>query len=311
MNIGFKGKFQVVKKQVLMDGDVPKLDANGCQIVVSEDLCAEFDNLITNSGLNRIGTGSALDYCYLSSDNSEPSITDSSVLGFLASATVSSSADAGNSTTGDVYFSLSKTYSFGAGVGTGNISKLGIGWNSGGNGLWSIQLIKDSEGNPTVISKLDYEILEITYILTTHIDSVDYTGVVNISGIDHDVIVRPSQISRWRTKEPDVLVASPYECFFYTGDITDIDSYPGGTVLGFSRSIARSYIDQSYEYKYIISADIATGNSPLGIKSIRISANNINRISYQAQFDPPIMKTSEQTLKLPPFFITWGRYVSP
>lgn len=310
MNLGFKGRFKVVKKQVLMDGDKPILDKNGYQIVVGEDIVAEFDNLITNTGLNRIGTGTVLSHCYLSSDNTEPSFTDNSVVGFLAAAPRGRIDDAGNSTVGNIYFSLSTTYSFAAGVGTGNISKLGIGWDASGSNLWSIQLVKDLNGDATVISKLPNEILEITYVLTTYISAVDYVGSVTISGVSHNVTVRPSVIGNWKNLEPHVLVSSMYQCRFCSGAIGSIENQPSG-FMDNTLAVNGSYTNQSLEYKYLISADVSQGNSPTGIKSLYIAANNTNKIAYQAEFNPPIMKTDQQTLKLPPFIISWGRYVAP
>ena len=51
------------------------------------------------------------------------------------------------------------TWRFGQGVAAGNISEVGLGW--GNSNLWNRALIKDANGNPTTITVLSDEYLDV------------------------------------------------------------------------------------------------------------------------------------------------------
>ena len=315
--IGIKGRFEVYTQKVLMsENGTPILDDDGNQVPIGGRYKqTAFDNLITDSGLNQLASGSVIDYCYLSTSNVEPLVTDTSLAGVIANSNTAVNAGENSRSVvmGNVYYAYFKTFRFAAGQGTGNISKLGIGWNAAATGLWSAQLVKDSAGNNLTLTKAADEILEVTYIVSTYLNTSDYIGTITISGTTHNVTVRPSQVTLWNTFTPDKYIQSLYQCDAYTTSIGDISNKPPGSVIGTVTNImanAKTYVDNSFELAIPITFVSSIANNASGIKSIRVTGNNSNKFYHQVEFTPSIMKTDIQKLILPDFVISWGRYVT-
>ncbi|RLC21493.1 MAG: hypothetical protein DRH93_11690, partial [Deltaproteobacteria bacterium] len=123
-----------------------------------------FDNLITNYGLNRMASSSDyLLYCHVGTNNTPPAYTDTSLAGFLHGAGANGSATHPHSTSNPTYRSIKKVYRFDAGEATGNISEVGISRKSSSGDLFSRALIVDSSDNPTTITILSDESLDVEY----------------------------------------------------------------------------------------------------------------------------------------------------
>lgn len=320
MNIGFAGKFIVHKQKVQMKDGVPVLDKDGNQILIGEpEKVAEFENLITNGGLNRLGTGSAIDFYYLSSDNTEPNVSDTTLSGFLGGSNSSQGSGYGaySVDTPPYFTSTNQTYRFAAGVATGNISKIGTGWGSANriDGLWSVALVKDINGNNTTITKLPEEILDITYELRTYIPSADFTGTVAISGVTYNAIVRAANISQtWggssNSINPTLDIKS---AALYAGDIGDVKNGPVGGGAATVQVSKESYINNSMELGFKVSALISQANFTGGVRSflVRYNAANQWQVSLSRASDgAAIPKTAEYSLTMPILKIKWGRYVA-
>lgn len=323
MNIGFAGKFTIHKQKVKMRDGVPVLDKDGNQILIGKpEKVTEFENLITNGGLNRLGTGSAIQYVYLSSDNTEPNVSDSALSGFLGGSNTRVGAGYGSYSidTTPYFTSINHTYRFAAGIATGNISKIATGWGSPNavTGLWSVALVKDINGNNTTITKLPEEVLDITYELRTYIPSGDFTGTVTISGVTYNAIVRAARINQaWGGSSSNINpVIGIIDAYFYKNDIRDVKNAPlagSGEVSpgSFSKD---SYIDNSMELGFKLSASISQANFTTGVRSFVVGNNDANQwqVSLSRASDgAAIPKTSEYSLTMPTFKIKWGRYVAP
>lgn len=320
MTIGFAGKFIIHKQKVLMTDGIPVLDSDGSQILIGDSVkVAEFDNLITDGGLNRIGTGNSVaDVIYLSSDNSTPKFSDTTLAGLLggSNSTLANSIGDSSVDTPPYFVSNRTTKRFLAGVGTGNIAKIGVGWGSVGaiSGLWSVALVKDAVGTNTTITKLADEILDVTYEVRTYFPSTDYTGVINISDVPHNVKVRVSLLSEsWASVglNPTALLSYVY---LYSDGVGTVKGLPSGSRADASIS-EKGYIDGSYESRYTIQASVDQANFPDGIKGLFVGGYQNNNY-WQAEFtrvsdSKGIMKTSEFSLIMPDFVISWGRYVAP
>lgn len=317
MNIGFAGKFTIHKQKVQMQDGAPLLDKDGNQILIGDsERVAGFENLITNGGLNRLGTSNPIMVFYLSADNTEPTITDSSLLSLLGGSTSKIAGGTGDSsiTVPPYYVSSYQTNRFAAGVATGNISKVATGWGTAArvDGLWSVALIKDSNGNNTVITKLADEILDITYELRVYLPSVDNESTVTISGVTYKVKVRLSDLKSTWSGNSIAPVVTINSAAMYQENIGAVTSRPSGNVALVSVN-AVPYVDGSFESKYVANATIDKANFITGVRSLSLANSGFN--AWQVEFSrvsngAAIPKTSEYSLTLPPFIVKWGRYVA-
>lgn len=316
MNLGFAGRFELIKQKVRVDNQGnPLLDDNGNQIAVGEPwLVSEFDNLITDVGLDNLGTDNPLQYIYLSTNNAEPTVNDSTIIEILASKKIhllfGVSQGPDSKSKAPHYVSCNYTVDFAAGEGTGNIAKIGTGKNSDGSGLWSSALIKNNDVN-TVINKLPDEILKVVYNLRLYINTSDYVNTVTISGNPHDVIVRVADFNRWGSLPLDTILLMELASVF-DANISDMYATPLGNVNDRVFNTPLSYVPGSYEKGYVFTLEIGEGNFAKGIKSLLIISPNdyLKKKYWQISFTPPIMKTSSDRLSFPPFYIQWGRYES-
>ncbi len=172
---GLYGRFRIVKHR------------NG---EISQEL--EFDNLILNSGLERWGTGAIIERCQIGSGNTAPAVSDINLAALLATTTSRKNVTPSIvANTTSRWAEVTTCYRFDAGVGTGTIAEVGMGWS---DGLWSRSLIKDGSGVPTTITKLYDETLDVYYTLRIQYPSSDITGSIVLEGVTYDYVLRPANI---------------------------------------------------------------------------------------------------------------------
>ena len=312
MNLGLAGKYTFHKQKVAMKDGKPLLDENGNQILIGErEKIAEFENLITNNGLDLIGKRASCNHMILSSDNSAPLVTDSSVtvLGVSTTAATGDATRNKNVTTAPYWVSYQCVRRFEAGVATGNIAKVAISNNSQGTDLFSIALVKDGNGNPTTITKLADEILDVAYELKTYLNTSDTTSTIKISGKTHNITSRLWGFNliggAWVDK-----ILYIYDVRISESTLTPITGTYSGISVGTTFS---PYITSSYTLNVNIpTIPISMANYPAGISTVFLtdggSYSYNSTSSYQFGISPPIMKTSIHTLQLPPITLSWGRY---
>lgn len=314
MNLGLAGKYTIYKQKVAMEDGIPLLDENGNQVLLGEqEKVAEFENLITNNGLDLIGKRANCAYMILSSENTVPLVTDTTI-NVLAS---SSNAGTGDGTkekqvsTKPYWVGFTTVTRFAAGVGTGNIAKVAVSNNAQGTDLFSIALVKDINGNPTTITKLADEILDVSYQLRTYLDDSDTTSTITISGNTHTVTARACAIA-FKQAPWVSSIANIYKVRIGSAPMVSAMDIPSNlTDASFNNG---AYSPGSYKLNVNISQlPINTHNFTNGISLIHtLETGNVSAYSNNATFQfgisPPIMKTSTQTLTLPPITLSWGRY---
>ena len=122
-----------------------------------------FKNIVLDTGLNQMSVGTWIDRVRVGSGNSTPVASQTQLNNTIASTTtvLSGSDSVTKQTTTSPYYSAAKiTYRFGEGVAAGNISEVGCGWGTG-LALWNRALVKDLNGNPTTITVLSDEFLDV------------------------------------------------------------------------------------------------------------------------------------------------------
>ena len=308
-NMGMAGEFRVVVKRA--DGST-KIDT-GYQ-----------KNLILNQGLDFFGGDNGANmmaYCVIGSGNSQPSYTqnklDTAITGVSGSSN-STKLDYDASRDGNLYKtnSVSK-YSF-TGLNNVNISELGLAStysNPSTYYLCTRALIKDSSGNPTTITVLSGEILEIYYKLWAVFDTTDKTGTLNLlDGVGGSVAYNWKLRLAYVTSAAYIYVESRLKNIsntgkysnFNTGDLVAITSSPSGTGSNYSFTFG-SYTSGSYKLVVSLTLTVDQENKPIRTMTLATSMG-----SYQIRFgsvanDSPITKTSTQTLSIP-IEVSWGRY---
>ena len=315
-NMGMTGEFRCVVKRA--DGST-KIDT-GYQ-----------KNLILNQGLDFFGGGNGSDmmaYCVIGSGSSQPSYTqnklDTAIKG-VGGVDFSDKYNYNASTDGGIYKTNKvRKYSF-TGLNNVNISEVGLASNYSSSTTYFLctrALIKDSNGNPTTITVLSGEVLEIYYKLWAVFDTTDKTGTLNLlDGVGGSVAynwrLRPARVGDKNT----YITGTNYNglgCpvganytggagqWFYTGEIQGISAEPLNSIDRLSLSLG-NYTKDSYKIVINISATVSQING-----SIRSILVNTTLGTYQIRFgsvanDSPITKTNTQTLSIPIEF-SWGRY---
>lgn len=274
----------------------------------------ESPNLITNAGLDAMGDGSLwLRYCYVGSSGATPSVTDTSMGSFIAYTVGKQDTTSSTSGSAPYYTERVTTYRFAQGVAAGNIAEVGVGWNSTGTGLFSRALIVDEFGNPTTITVLPDETLDVVYTFRLYPKTTDDTGSVTFSGNiggNFDWIFRPANITSNSSQTGWYVTQSGTSggdkgnvAVLYTGDIGSITSTPSDKFGSVYNITPRSYVPGSYERIFDYDIGLNDGNNPLGIRSM---AMKMGIGYYQIQFDPAIPKTSNDVLKLSVKY-SWAR----
>ena len=318
-NIGMTGEFRCVVKK--SDGST-KIDT-GYQ-----------KNLILNQGLDFFGGGngtSMMEFCIIGSGNSKPVYTqnklDTAIAGVSVSDNFSTKYDYDAARDGSLY----KTnrvckYSF-TELNNVNISELGLAStysNATTYFLCTRALIKDSNGNPTTITVLNGEQLDIYYKLWIVYDVTDKTGTLNLlDGVGgstaYNYIARLAGVGGTniggsaKYGEPTVGLALSASAgnnshFVANGEIGAITGSPSGTSSENSPSVSTAtYTPGSYKRQMTWSFSISQANF-----AIRSAMFYTKMAFWQIRFgsvanDSPITKTDTQTLSIPIEF-SWGRY---
>jgi len=271
-----------------------------------------FHNLVLDAGLNRMSVGSWADRCCVGSGNSTPSVTQVALQSFIASTTTYNISDSGLVTTSPCYLWARRTWRFAVGVATGNISEVGLGWSN--TNLWNRALVKDINGNPTTITVLSDEYLDVVSEIRVYpaesisgsFNLLDKTGAL-ISA--HTYTGKPYlSAASWITSEVKMNdSSSPSPNYVFSGDIgATVTSQPSGSYQRPMTSNIVSSHPTARSAKSVITFSPSEAN--FAHKSFLIANTLLGSYNgFQIQINPTITKNANQTLKYP-FTLNWDRY---
>lgn len=272
-----------------------------------------FPNLILDQGLNRLGlspSAAATGYCQVGTGSTAPAVTDTQLQTFVAGTGNTQSVSESYVAGPPPYQRAVITYRFSTGAAAGNLSEVGIGWGASGTTLFSRSLIKDGSGNPTTITVLSTEALDISYEIRNYPPTTDVTGSVTISGTSYSYTIRAANITgstnwgaRWAV-DRGFSVAGIELPIAYDGSIGNITSNPSGSTSNATDRIAAAYSNNSYKRGGTITFGLNQGNFAGGIKSVLITGQYSSQ--FQIEFSPTIDKTATKVLTLD-FEISWAR----
>ena len=270
---------------------------------------AEFDNLITNNGMNRLGeTGDVFNFCFVGTGNTPPAFTDTALANKIAT---NSASISGNPTATTVFpYTSTSTfnYPFALGEVVGNISEVGTGWriSESNYGLASRALILDQNGLPTTITVLADEILQVQYKFEQIINADDVTGTVVFTGNKggtFDWTSRPGHVGDtyyWGYVFGYRTAHSNNASVFSTA-LGTIFEHPANASGNLTSAYIRPYVTDSYTS--IIDVVLAPGTGAYNLRSV---VTRFGNTFYQTEFTPPIPKTAADQVVIT-FSLSWAR----
>lgn len=270
----------------------------------------EFDNLITNSGLDKLCSDPVSDffnYCAVGTGTTAPEVTNTTLAAQVGSRQSDSSLTPSNSGGSPWWNKLAVTYIFNTagsrGIDGVALAEVGIFPSGSGAEMHSRALILDGAGNPTTITLLDYEVLVVSYSLQWYYDESDHTGVISIGGEDYNYTARISQLgdSSWNYC---IIPTTSYSAAVYESQtLGPVTGRPSGAVSNISVT-ANAYTPGTYYRTYNAFCGISVGNFPLGIGIVVMGQQNAQmQVSFDKVSDGTgIPKTSAYTLSFNEFF---------
>lgn len=269
----------------------------------------EFDNLITNAGLNSIGdatysTAQNIAFCLVGSGSTAPANTDSALQSFIAGRGVASTSNSVLSDHG-AYIS---TFVFAQGAVVGNLAEVGIASKADNTGmLFSRALVLDGGGSPTTITVTSIDILTVTYELDLYWPTSDTTVTLTDGATSYTVTCRAADSTNafyWASGIYNIGSGGNnvwYNVTAYTGSLGSITGKPAtgiGSLVSYTRG---SYTPGSYMRTDTVLIDINTWNGNLTAFEWTSPVG-----AYQFGFSPAIAKDNTKTLSLART-ITWAR----
>ncbi|RKG44857.1 hypothetical protein [Acinetobacter sp. WCHAc060007] len=269
------------------------------------------DNIVLDSGLARMSAGDWFDRCCVGAGNSVPNAGQVALDSFIASTTTKQEASTFIEIAAKPYhYGVRITWRFGIGVAAGNISELGIGW--GNNNLWDRALVKDTSGNPTTITVLSDEYLDVISEIRVYpkdtisgtFNLLDKTGGIksthNFTGIP---IITSATVTATNLRLERLVITN--------GSIQSVNSPPSGSQIAIIRNeggaVLHSYPTQT-SFEAVCKMGLGDGNGIHKSFWIGMFGPLVYGIgAYQFEITPPITKNNMQEMT---YTVTgsWGRY---
>lgn len=301
---GVKGFFKIEKYQA---------DENGEPILSTKELVRDwFPNLVLDSGLDYLGvSGQTVNgACRVGAGSTPPANGQTALVSQIAATTtvIGSTLSYQNSTL-PFYSQAGSTFRFAAGAATGNIAEIGISPATTGN-LFSRALVLDSLGNPTTITVLAGEILDITYQLRIYVPTSDVSGTLTLGteGGSYNFtsraigFVSPSNWNPQSNQGPSVN-STP----IYTKESQSLDAVTtlrqGSGSSGGTVPITSTYVNGNYYKDFTINLDVSNANYATGMGWLSVG---LSSCAYQVSFSPKIPKINTKKFTMV-MRVSWAR----
>lgn len=271
-----------------------------------------FQNLITNVGLETFAKSQApgLFYCSVGKGTNTPSVIDTALSNVVASQNMSDSGTT-SPVAPNYEYSASRSCRFAAGAISDTITEIGIFYTNA-NTLWCRQLILDEYGNPSSLTVLPNEYLDVVYTLWYYPPLQDRAFQFQMNGVTYSCVSRCCYLPRFSnymlsfvTLGSDFQFRAAYE----TQTLGDITSGPAGTeysALKSSTNYTWGGNEAPYSWKATVSLGLGEANPPGGIGSAVIY-HRASMPASQISFTPKLPKDSNTEMALL-FSQTIGRY---
>lgn len=276
-------------------------------------LLADFDNLILDSGLERLGTGTPVTHVQLGTGSTTPAVGQTALTAFAFSSSNQTASVESYVAGPPVYHQCVKTYRFAAGAATGTFAEIGVGWASSGS-LFSRALILDGGGSPTTITVLSDEALDVDYRFRIYPSTSDVAGTLTLSGVGYNYTIRPGLISSLGQWSPSGILGNG----FVIGATGQLAMYGAsmalgaitGSLTGNTNNAAMgsfnysAYVGGSLSRVGTITTGLTLGNTGFGIRGFHMVFGTYGY--YQVLFDTLIPKDNTKIMTHSQR-ITWAR----
>lgn len=267
-----------------------------------------FPNLILNNGLNQIeSTDGMFNAASVGSGSAAPAAGQTQLANLVASTGSVQSIQSGNELASG-YGWRRLTFRFAQGAAAGNLSEVGVGSSS--TNLFSRALILDGLGQPTTVTVLADEFLDVVYELRAYWPTTDVTGTATISGVSTGFVMRACEVGQWGAS----WISGPFggnnnffgQCYAEGATLGAISASPSGTFIGQSDGSSRvgSYSNGSFSRTFRTSFGLNAVTQSIG--AIRLLSAGNSDVLFQCSFDPPVAKTNQFNLDLD-FTFSWAR----
>lgn len=318
LNVGLEGRYKFIKH---------KADAEGNVIPGTAKTALEwFDNLITNAGLDLLGStaGDNLTYCRIGTGNTDPTFADTSLVAQVGSTNTAGNGGANGLSVDSTYLYRRVSRRFAAGTVAGvNLAEVGMAMTASGSNIFSRALLRDTGGTPTTITLAADEVLDVVYELRMYLPAQDLPVAATIDGVASTVTIRynttAAVINLW--------AASLGREFNTTNaGSTRLYGVPLETLLAANvswnavpneRYIATlAYVPGSYTKQAKVDLPLVAGNFATGVGSVIVGAGDNTHSSDQSSrawgtwawgFSPKLNKTASRTATIT-VGVTWGRH---
>lgn len=283
-----------------------------------------FKNIITNIGLDRMsgndGTSSFVNGFMsggiaVGTGTNEPLPTDTTLQARKATTASILSTSYPYSGVVPYWSGIRRTWRFAQGVAAGNLTEVGL-WldNASPWRLGSRSLIKDASGNPTTLTVLSNEVLDVMYECRVYAQVGDVvSGPISILYTNYTFTMRACNCAggyyynliRELAGGATYGYSQSYRVRTWTGPIGVVTGQPSGVAIdtGVVTTIA-NYSMGSYKRVHTFTLSTAQGNHT--IRSIQFLEPNTPVAQWQFELDPPFVKDSTKTLTISVEF-SWAR----
>ncbi|WOE40659.1 hypothetical protein [Acinetobacter chinensis] len=275
-------------------------------------------NLVLDSGLARMSVGGWATHLLVGSSSAAPNVSQTSMMQFVAATTNIVGANVVRELDPvKPYFKCTRVYRFAQGAAAGNLAEIGIGWAS--NACWNRALIRDANGDPTVLTILSDEFLQVTVEVLiypmvesrTTINLVDKIGATISTHELHTRVAMPLRFAGWDAGRVELYVRGYSEnggFIFNTGMTEDMTTYPEINLIADGRHMTggNTYpTPTSVQSVKSIGLDDANGTHRLLVMGVQHMLL-FDSLYYKTEIIPPIVKTADATMKYT-FNFTWSR----
>lgn len=288
--------------------------ADGNEIPGSRRAAADwFPNLITDAGLEGMGTLSILEltaFCRVGTGTTAPAVTDTGLVAQIASTATQQSTSQAAQTTPPYYGSYVITRRFAVGVAAGNLSEVGMASAATGGIMYSRARILDGGGNPTTITVLSNEVLDVTYQVRNYVPTEDGNWSATIASVGYSGTVRAADATNAQ-QWPGVEYAAGrnsnanFPTTVFNGAINAaVTGTPSGNDA-FASDANITYVANTLSCDYTATMGLNAGNLSGGITAILLrTAYGSYQLSVSPAFPKDNTKTATLTFRCGP----WGRF---
>lgn len=292
IKFGLAGRYKITRR-------TPELD------VIEES--PWFNNIITNQGLDYIGETSFLSRCRVGSGSATPLATDTALQSPVAITATVVDTTATYSSSSPYWSAVIVTWRFAVGDAAGNLSEVGIFATDDANSCGSRALILDEFGDPTTITVLSNEILDVTYEARTYMLEDDITGSATIGEDDYDWTLRGALAAGGGQYglflSGAAIQGGLTPCSGNIGTVTGEPTGQGAQVLG----TVNSYVTGTYNRSQVFTFGLESNNFDWQSLFFQTIVTSGTGPKFQIQLDPVLEKTNTKVVTLL-LEVSWARY---